>query len=64
MRGKKSFDQLAVLVQDRRKFLVQMTVNLGAVKELAPSIDENFWDSTDLTDLQEEHMEMLGELQK
>lgn len=59
MRGKKSFDQLAVLVQDRRKFLVQMTINLGAVQELAQSLDENIWDSTDLTDLHEEHLEMI-----
>lgn len=32
--GKRSFDQLAILVQDRRKFLVQMTINLGAVHEV------------------------------
>ncbi|KAI6170761.1 G-PROTEIN-RECEP-F1-2 domain-containing protein [Aphelenchoides bicaudatus] len=61
MAGKKTFEQLAVLVQDQRKFLVQMTVNLGAVRELPESVDENLWDSTDLTDLHEEHMEMIGE---
>lgn len=60
MRGKKSFDQLAVLVQDRRKFLVQMTINLGAVRELARNNDENVWDSTDLTDLHKEHLEIIS----
>ncbi|KAI6234871.1 G-PROTEIN-RECEP-F1-2 domain-containing protein [Aphelenchoides fujianensis] len=60
MRGKKSFDQLAVLVQNRRRFLVQMTINLGAVHELgrAGSSDDNHWDSTELTD-SDEHVEML-----
>jgi hypothetical protein len=57
MRGKKSFDQLAILVQDRRKFLVQMTVNLGAVREMSP--DDNISDSTDLHD---EHMKMISNL--
>ena len=32
--GRRSFDQLAILVQNRRKFLVQMTISLGAVQEL------------------------------
>lgn len=60
MKGKKSFDQLAVLVQDRRKFLVQMTINLGAVQELdQESAYDNMWDSTELTDLQAEHMDMI-----
>ncbi|KAL3107853.1 hypothetical protein niasHT_017085 [Heterodera trifolii] len=35
--GKRSFDQLAILVQNRQKFLVQMTINLGAVQEIENS---------------------------
>jgi len=35
--GRKSFDQLAVLVQNRRRFLVQMTINLGGCEELPPT---------------------------
>ena len=62
MRGKKSFDQLGILVQNRRRFLVQMTINLG--KELTPkNRDESTGaDVTYLTDIQEEeHSELLNE---
>ncbi|KAI6212599.1 hypothetical protein M3Y94_00045100 [Aphelenchoides besseyi] len=55
VRGKKSFDQLAVLVQNRRRFLVQMTINLGMVQELGK---ERSFSSTDLTD-SDEHLEMI-----
>ncbi|KAH7698095.1 Protein Y40C5A.4 a, partial [Aphelenchoides avenae] len=54
-KGKKSFDQLAVVVQNRRRFLVQMTINLGQVCELPPGDDSPLGhDVTYLTDIHEE----------
>uniref|UniRef100_A0A915E6Q1 G-protein coupled receptors family 1 profile domain-containing protein n=1 Tax=Ditylenchus dipsaci TaxID=166011 RepID=A0A915E6Q1_9BILA len=66
-KGKRSFDQLAVLVQNRRSFLVQMTINLGSVQELHSSqagkpVKANMnregggESTTFLTDIQEESL--------
>ncbi|KAE9550966.1 hypothetical protein FO519_005827 [Halicephalobus sp. NKZ332] len=62
LKAKKSFDQLGILVQNRRRFLVQMTINLG--KELPPKNRNGSIgaDVTFLTDIQEEeHSELLNE---
>uniref|UniRef100_A0A914QNA5 Uncharacterized protein n=1 Tax=Panagrolaimus davidi TaxID=227884 RepID=A0A914QNA5_9BILA len=68
-KGKKSFDQLGAIVQNRRKFLVQMTINLAKKEqqEKLPKLIHHREESTGnditcLTDIQEEeHSELLSE---
>ncbi|CAD5232687.1 unnamed protein product [Bursaphelenchus xylophilus] len=56
---RKSLDQLALLVQNRRKFLVQMTVNLGAK---GMHLEDGSLDyTTFLTDIVEEQLELTGD---
>ncbi|KAI1730045.1 7 transmembrane receptor (rhodopsin family) domain-containing protein [Ditylenchus destructor] len=73
--GKRSFDQLAILVQNRRSFLVQMTINLGSVRELNRDTNEEHPNinktrrkitgdgesATYLTDIQEEDEDQMSE---
>ncbi|CAD5224075.1 unnamed protein product [Bursaphelenchus okinawaensis] len=60
---KKSLDQLAMLVQNRGKFLVQMTVNLGNGRAI--HVDDGSLDyTTFLTDIVEEQLELTGEARR
>uniref|UniRef100_A0AC34FMX2 Uncharacterized protein n=1 Tax=Panagrolaimus sp. ES5 TaxID=591445 RepID=A0AC34FMX2_9BILA len=68
-KGKKSFDQLGAIVQNRRKFLVQMTMNLAKKEQQEKQLpkiirreESTGNDITCLTDIQEEeHSELLNE---
>jgi hypothetical protein len=66
-KGKKSFDELGNLLQDKRTLIVQMAINLANANEnnkssTSKQFDESIiGEKTCLTDIQEEDSELLWE---